>query len=126
MKIEQIARVAYEANRAYCVSMGDLARLPWDEAPLWQKESAIKGVEFQINNLKKGITPSPSANHDFWVADKVQNGWKYGPVRDPDRKEHPCIVDFEDLPIEQRAKDYLFGAVVGAFWNSCGEPTFSR
>lgn len=39
-------------------------------------------------------------------------GWKYGPVKDPERKEHPCFVPYDGLPPEQRAKDYLFRAVV--------------
>jgi hypothetical protein len=29
---EQIARVAYEANRAYCRTIGDDSQKPWDEA----------------------------------------------------------------------------------------------
>ena len=43
---EQIARVAHEANRAYCLSLGDPSQLPWEEAPDWAKESAIDGVRF--------------------------------------------------------------------------------
>ena len=34
------------------------------------------------------------------------------PVKDAVRKEHPCLVAFEDLPISQQAKDELFRAVV--------------
>ena len=31
-------------------------------------------------------------------------GWKYGPVRDELKKEHPCLVPYEDLTEEE--KDY--------------------
>ena len=26
------------------------------------------------------------------------DGWKYGPVKDPEKKEHPCFVPYDDLP----------------------------
>jgi len=43
---------------------------------------------------------------------KRDDGWVYGEVKDPERKTHPCMVPYDDLPIEQRAKDTLFGATV--------------
>lgn len=45
---------------------------------------------------------------------EIADGWEYGPVKDPEAKEHPCLVPFSDLPREQQAKDFLFRAVVRA------------
>ena len=45
---------------------------------------------------------------------KLADGWVYGEVKDPVKKEHPCLVAFEELPVEQQAKDYIFKAVVDA------------
>ena len=45
---------------------------------------------------------------------KLDDGWKYGPVKDAEKKEHPCLVPFEQLPKEQQAKDYLFRGAVHA------------
>lgn len=118
MNIEQIARIAHETNRAYCQSIGDESQTQWSVAPEWQRQSAIKGVQFHLDNHRKGIISLPSASHDSWLAEKEANGWKYGPVKDPNKKEHPCFVPYEELPIEQRIKDYLFGAVVEAFWEA--------
>lgn len=106
----QIAKVCHEANRAYCESIGDTSQLKWEDAPEWQRESAIKGVEFAIANPDA----PPSASHESWLAEKQATGWKYGPVKDPDKKEHPCFVSYDELPAEQRAKDHLFQAVVQA------------
>ena len=47
---------------------------------------------------------------------KADEGWKYGPVKDADKKEHPCFLPYHNLPLEQRMKDYLFGAIVAAFY----------
>lgn len=104
------AKICHEANRAYCAALGDTSQLPWDDAPQWQKDSAITGVKFIVHNPDAG----PSASHESWLAEKERDGWKYGPVKDPEAKEHPCFVPYDELPVEQKAKDYIFGAIVRA------------
>ena len=114
MNIDQVAKIAYvchQTNKAYCEMVGDGSQKSWDDAEVWQRESAIKGVEFAIANPD---APA-SAQHEAWLKDKAKNGWKYGPVKDAEKKEHPCCVPFGELPIEQRIKDHLFKAVVRAF-----------
>ena len=103
-----IAAICHEANRALCEQMGDNSQMPWDDAPQWQKDSAINGVEF---NLEHPEAPA-SASHDNWLAEKQEAGWKYGPVKDAVAKTHPCCVPYDHLPVEQQAKDHLFKAVV--------------
>lgn len=107
-KIESIARVCHEANRGWCAANGDHSQAEWDQAAAWQRDSAIKGVEFALANPEA----PPSAQHDAWMADKVREGWIHGPTKDPVAKTHPCIVAFEQLPKHQQAKDHLFRAVV--------------
>ena len=110
MTDEKIARVAHEVNRAYCLALGDTSQLPWDESPEWQKSSAIKGVVFHRNNPDAG----PDHSHNEWMREKEADGWRFGQVKDPEKKEHPCFVPYEELPKEQQAKDYIFRAVVHA------------
>ena len=107
---EQIARVCHEANRAYCLAIGDDTQKPWSEAEEWQRESAVNGVVYALSHPD---APN-SAQHDSWMKDKVDAGWSYGLVKDSFLKTHPCIVPYDDLPIEQRRKDALFKAVVKA------------
>ena len=106
--LEFIARAAHEINRAYCAALGDNSQPAWEDAPEWQRTSAINGVRFHIENPDAG----PDASHVAWMAEKQATGWKYGPIKDAERKEHPCMVSYADLPVTQRAKDYLFRAVV--------------
>lgn len=110
LTIEDVAKVCHEANRALCETSGDLSQLPWELAEEWQRESAFNGVVFCIQNPD---APA-SANHDAWLEEKRVTGWKFGPVKNPETKEHPCFVPYAELPPEQQAKDYLFKAVVGA------------
>ena len=110
MTDEQIAIVCHEANRALCDTHGDHSQKPWDEAEAWQRDSAIRGVAFARANPDAG----DSAQHDAWAADKLEDGWIYGEVKDADAKTHPCLVPFEELPPEQQAKDRIFRAIVRA------------
>lgn len=43
--------------------------------------------------------------HDRWWADRVLDGWRYGPVRDNEARIHPGLLPFDDLDEETRAKD---------------------
>ena len=108
--IEQIARVAHEVNRAYCEALGDTSQAPWEDAPQWQKDSAINGVKFHLDNPQAG----PEASHETWLAEKLAAGWTWGEVKNAEKKEHPCVMSYAALPVEQRAKDYLFRGVVHA------------
>lgn len=110
MTNEQIARVCHEANKAYCSAFGDASQLPWEDAPEWQKQSAIKGVEYHIANPDS----SPADSHNSWLEEKRKEGWKYGAVKDAEKKTHPCFVEYEQLSTEQRAKDYIFLGIVRA------------
>jgi hypothetical protein len=106
--IEATAAVCHDVNRAYCASQGDHSQPTWEDAPEWQRASAINGVKFTLENPDA----PPSASHDSWLAEKRAAGWTYGPIKDPDAKQHPCFVPYNELPPEQKAKDYLFQAVV--------------
>lgn len=110
MTIEQIAQLAHETNRIYCKLIGDTSQPTWENAPNWQKDSAINGVKFHINNPDADC----SASHENWLKQKIAEGWKYGPKKIPEKKEHPCCVPYDKLPQEQRVKDALFIGTVNA------------
>lgn len=107
--IEQIARVAHEVNRAYCQALGDDSQPAWEDAPEWQRASARAGADLHTMG-----DFGPEASHLSWMQQKLDDGWTYGPVKDPEAKQHPCMVPFDQLPREQQAKDYLFRGVVHA------------
>jgi len=70
MNREQIARVAHEVNRAYCEALGDTSQPKWEDAPKWQRDSAMFGVNLHITNPSAG----PQVTHESWVAQKVAEG----------------------------------------------------
>lgn len=110
LSIHHVARICHEANKTLCEAQGDMSQVSWNQAPAWQCESAIKGVQFCLDNPDA----PPSSNHESWRTQKEFDGWIYGPVKDAVKKTHPCMVPYEMLPDGQKAKDHLFKNIVAA------------
>lgn len=113
MKIEDVAKVCHCVNKAFCESIGDHSQVDWNDAPEWQKYSAIDGVVFHLKNQNS----KPEDSHNKWLKTKFNDGWKYGPVKNAETKEHPSCVPYDELPVTERTKDYLFQAVCHSLSN---------
>ncbi|HEC66441.1 MAG TPA: hypothetical protein ENI23_14235 [bacterium] len=111
MKIEELARIIHEVNRLYCMSHMDMSQLPWSRAPEWQKESMIAGVILHLED--EDITAEKS--HESWMARKVNEGWVYGEIKDVEKKTHPDLVPFDQLPEEERFKDTIVKTIMDLF-----------
>ena len=107
---ESVAAICHEANRMLCQSLGDQSQPAWFDAPDWQTASALDGVR----KIRSGEVTRPEQSHESWLAHKQADGWVYGEVKDPEKREHPCMVAFDKLPSEQQAKDRLFFSIVTA------------
>ncbi len=105
---EDIARVVHEAVRAWAKSRGDASIPAWSRAPRWMREATLEAIRFRLANPK---APA-SAQHEQWMAEKRANGWRRGKVKDVRKKTHPLLVPYARLPIFERRKDALVGAVI--------------
>ncbi len=43
--------------------------------------------------------------HEVWALQRMKEGWKYGPERNGQLKETPCLVPYEQLPDEEKSYD---------------------
>ena len=43
--------------------------------------------------------------HEVWARERVNQGWNWGPVRDDEKKEHPCLIPYEQLPESEKEYD---------------------
>lgn len=43
--------------------------------------------------------------HEVWSKNRMDEGWTYGPVRNDEKKETPCLVPYEELPEIEKAYD---------------------
>lgn len=109
-KINKIAFVCHQAKKAWCDANGDHSQKSWPFAEEWQKESAVKGVKFKLDNPDAG----DHAMHNSWMTMKLDDGWVFGKVKDEEKKTHPCLVDYSELPEVDKAKDALFNSIVNA------------
>jgi hypothetical protein len=105
----QIASVCHEANRAYCATQGDLLHDSWEDTDPAIQATTVAGVRHALDH------PGVSARgmHENWCKDKTAAGWVYGETKDAEKKTHPCLVPYEQLPPHDRFKDELFLAIVG-------------
>ena len=114
--ILSIAKVCHETNKAYCETLGDNSQDSWENCEDWQKQSAINGVMFHLSNNR-----TPEESHHNWLTEKIENGWVYGKEKNIEKKTHPCLVSYDELPKEQQIKDKLFSNVVSSFKTNTNE-----
>jgi hypothetical protein len=43
--------------------------------------------------------------HDIWARQRLADGWRLGPRRDDAKKEHPCLIPYEELPESEKVYD---------------------
>ena len=43
--------------------------------------------------------------HEVWAQNRIREGWTYGPVRDDQKRQTPCLVPYDQLPEEEKADD---------------------
>ena len=43
--------------------------------------------------------------HEVWAQNRMNEGWTYGPVRDDQKRQTPCLVPYEELSEEEKAYD---------------------
>lgn len=90
MNIELIAKVCHNINKACCESQNDFSQPTWEEAPEWQKSSALNGVQFHLENE---VTPEMS--HENWLKQKLEEGWVYGKEKDSETKNIHALCDMK-------------------------------
>lgn len=113
MTVEQVAEYAHEVSRLYARTALNQEQPPWAEAPEWQKTSAIHGVERVIETVVEyNCPPKAETMHNNWMREKLLAGWKYGPEKNPETLEHPCLLPYEFLSLLEKRKDTVFSSAV--------------
>lgn len=95
---EFIARVRHIAWVSFQIAAGQSYNTNMD---IDQLESLLNGIRWR----KTHPEATEIENHNNWMKKKIEQGWKYGLVKDFEKKEHPDLVPFEQLPECEKRKD---------------------
>lgn len=66
-----------------------------------QWESLLDGVQWREEHPEA----TEADNHINWMIKKQEQGWKYGSKKDFNKKEHPDLVPYDQLPEIEKRKD---------------------
>lgn len=55
-------------------------------------------LEFLIEAMAKNV-------HEVWAQTRIEQGWSYGPKRNDEKKLHPCLIHYEELPESEKEYD---------------------
>lgn len=103
---EARAKWIYEGTRLENVAAGrPINPEPWEQRDEYFRENMIKAVNLQCGPNR---VTSPEELHNRWVSAYEKMGWKYGPVRNVEKKEHPDMVPFNELGKLEQDKDFVF------------------
>lgn len=109
MKPIEIAAVCHEANRELTRILKDVPlQAHWDDCDADMKAMVLKGIEWRCNNPD---APA-SASHEAWMQDRLSLGWVLGPERSNEKKTHPALVPYKDLPPGVQLKDKVFVSII--------------
>ena len=112
--VPMIAKVCHQANKAWCEANGDYSIKNWEDTP----EEILMTIKNGVRNVIMNPKITPEENHDNWVQAKTAAGYVYGEVKCDDKKTHPCMTAYSNLPEIQRKKDAMFISIVKALMST--------
>ena len=57
-----------------------------------------KELEVLVEAMAKNV-------HEVWAATRIEQGWSYGTERNDEKKLHPCLIAYEELPESEKEYD---------------------
>src|SRR5947209_7832447 len=110
MDTTRIARVAYEARRAFYATQA-MPQPEWFALDSWQRTAFLNQVRTTIIN--PGFTAEDL--HELFLRERGDAGWSFGRQLDPKRKTDPYLKPWGSLTREQRVAEDVVVAMVGVF-----------
>lgn len=66
----------------------------------------IDTSDVELSDELKQLVEQLARNvHDNWALGRINQGWTIGPERNDQLKQHPCLVDYSDLPEGEKEYD---------------------
>lgn len=96
--IEQF-KDAWDDSKNYLVTIS-----PYDMKTYIPKPIDLSDVELpeELTELREAIAENA---HEVWATERQAQGWTYGPQRDDNKKQTPCMVPYSQLPESEKKFD---------------------
>lgn len=76
-----------------------MKKVPYVPAPI---DTSSVAVPKELEELGGFLAKN---THEVWAQQRMKDGWTYGEMRDADRKTHPDLVPYEELPDSEKVYD---------------------
>lgn len=88
---------AWRDSKNYLVTVSDMKE--YDPMPI---DLTDVNLPQELMELREAIAENA---HDVWAMERKAQGWTYGPCRDDQKKETPCMVAYSQLPDSEKEFD---------------------
>lgn len=97
-KVKQFLN-AWADSKYYFVTINFKAMNTYNPKPI-----DLSDVELtdDLNELREAIAENA---HEIWAEGRKAEGWTYGPERNDEKKQNPCMVPYSDLPDSEKQYD---------------------
>lgn len=76
-----------------------MTNTPYVPAPLDTSDVILSNELLQlVEQLARNV-------HENWALGRIKDGWTYGPERSDTLKQHPCLIDYDNLPESEKEYD---------------------
>lgn len=68
--------------------------------------SPIDTSDIELSDDLKLLMEQLARNvHETWAIGRLNEGWTYGPERNDTLKQHPCLINYDELPESEKEYD---------------------
>lgn len=85
--MEDVKKTLFKNNKFYTPNPIDTSSVELDE---------------DLNRLVEQLARNV---HENWAKGRIKEGWNYGPERNDTLKQHPCLIDYDELPDSEKEYD---------------------
>lgn len=86
--------------------MHQIITIMFDQTSNNYTPTPVDTTNIQLPEELMALAEAISKNvHEVWAQNRIREGWTYGPVRDDEKRQTPCLVPYEQLPEEEKAYD---------------------
>ena len=65
----------------------------------------IETTDIEVSDELISLSEKLAKNtHEVWSKSRISQGWSWGEIRDDEKRQHPDLIPYDELPEEE--KDY--------------------